>query len=57
MPASWRICSTPPRAPEWAIRKIGLRYGLPVADVVLQLVHHLLGDLSRACVQMSMTLL
>ena len=24
MPANWRICSTPPRAPEWAIRKIGL---------------------------------
>jgi hypothetical protein len=29
MLASWRICSTPPRAPEWAIRKVGLRYGLP----------------------------
>ena len=26
MPPSWRICSTPPRAPEWAIRKIGFTY-------------------------------
>ena len=45
MPASWRICSMPPRAPEWAIRKIGFRYGAPSRRSFLQVFHHLLGDL------------
>jgi hypothetical protein len=63
MPANWRICSTPPRAPEWAIRKIGLRYGttFPVTwscrrsfwrSVIIFLV-----ILSRASIHRSITLL
>ena len=54
MPANWRICSTPPRAPECAMRKIGFTYP-PVrksfsSSFIISLVM-----ISRAWVQASST--
>ena len=57
IPASWRICSTPPRAPESAIRKTGLRSTWPSRTSLRSSSISSPVIVSRACVQASRTLL